>query len=465
MHFPEALRNAKPATLRQVLDAREERAYLQRQLLATNGTPLITFTINMPGEYKDFPLLRCTFAEGCAAIRQRLAEWGAPLVYEQIQQDVTGSAGFFAVDIGAEQLKRIALDIEENHPLGRLFDIDVIDLEGKRLHRSQIGVAPRRCFICDGPVWQCSRSRAHPVEQLTTATIETMQQYFTRLCANRTSAAAVKALLYEVCTTPKPGLVDRANTGAHRDMSLHTFLDSTAVLGPYFTHCAQQGLAFSGTPAQLLASLRGPGRQAEQEMLRATRGVNTHKGLIFSLGLLCAALGYLRRTTREATPEMLAKLATEMGAPTLEELEQSARKNKKTAGESAYLQFGLTGARGEAAAGYPNVMEHGYPALLAAIAQGGPLNDAGVVALLHLLAHVQDTNIVARAGYDALAEIQRRTAAQLAETQDLSRHLEFATALDREFIARNISPGGCADLLAVSLFFYFIFAPPNHQKD
>ena len=107
---------------------------------------------------------------------------------------------------------------------------------------------------------------------------------------------ACQALLYEVATTPKPGLVDRANSGSHRDMDFFTFQASAAALWPYFARCAEIGMdTHSLPPEETFSRLRTPGKLAEGDMLRATAGVNTHKGAIFSMGILCGALGRLER--------------------------------------------------------------------------------------------------------------------------------------------------------------------------
>ena len=104
-------------------------------------------------------------------------------------------------------------------------------------------------------------------------------------------------LNYEVTTTPKPGLVDRRNSGSHRDMDVFTFIDSAAALYPYFEACARTGRETAEQPApETFAALRPLGCEAEGEMLDATGGVNTHKGAVFSVGIVCAALGRLDRS-------------------------------------------------------------------------------------------------------------------------------------------------------------------------
>ena len=201
---------------------------------------------------------------------------------------------------------------------------------------------------------------------------------------------AQKALLYEVSVTPKPGLVDRADNGAHRDMDFFTFLDSAAVLTPYFEECAAAGLEATecggkeADHAALLAKLRGPGKEAEREMLRATGGVNTHKGAIFLLGLLTAAAGFCLGWREEGFSEdMILRTAGRIAEPALgdfavpEPVERTAG-TAESAGLRQYRESGCTGVRGEAAAGFPSVKHAALPALKKALADGKNVNDAGV---------------------------------------------------------------------------------------
>ena len=140
----------------------------------------------------------------------------------------------------------------------------------------------------------CGSRRAHSVEALQAATASLLAQITqTELIG----LLAQKALILEVCCTPKPGLVDRRNSGSHRDMDIFTFAASTAALQPYFAACARIGIETAGECAQTtFERLRLPGRMAEGVMLDATQGVNTHRGAIFSIGILCAAAGRLDKS-------------------------------------------------------------------------------------------------------------------------------------------------------------------------
>ena len=258
------------------------------------------------------------------------------------------------------------------------------------------------------------------------------------------AARARAALLAEVSATPKPGLVDRANRGAHRDMDLDTFVRSADALAPYFADFYILG---AETPlARLLPALRARGLEAERAMYRATDNVNTHKGALFSLGLLCAACGALDRTGEALTADGLCAFVARLTAGITAELRTAG-----TNGGRAYQRTGSTGVRGEAEGGYPTVRTVALPALEARLAAGDSENDAAVFALVALAARAEDTNLLARGGPEG-ARWAREQAAAL--EKDFS--IPAAAALDRAFIARNLSPGGCADLLAVALFLHSV---------
>lgn len=456
MTLEERIRQGTPVTLEQMLDARERRAATQRRLLNEYGGTLICFTMNMPGEYKTYPLARRAFRCGQSMIDAQLSGNQIEILTMTGLESEAGCEAYYAVNADGARAKALMAAIEQGHPLGRLFDIDVLDRDGRAVKGADIGREERRCIVCGGPVWACARSRAHTAEQLALKTAGLIEDYFSRQYADQISGAAVRALLYEVCVTPKPGLVDRANNGAHRDMDIFTFVDSSAALTPYFREITHRAIGFEGDIEALLPALRYEGLRAEQAMLAATGGVNTHKGLIFSIGILCAAMGWLYGRERPPTAEALFATCARIAGGTPRELAVEGRR-AATYGEAAFQGYGVTGARGEAARGFPAVREHGHPALKHGVAQGLSLNDAGVVTLLHLMIHVTDTNLIGRSSLQRLEELQTELRALLGVESDPARLLEYAAGLDRALIAEYLSPGGCADMLALSLLVYFLF--------
>ena len=280
-----------PASLTEILDARSRRAERQKALLATPGARcLISFSLNIPGEIKCFPLAVRAFEEGLREIRAAVSSRDL-LSFEESREN-TGPEAFFLLDADAPEIKRKMTSIEENHGLGRLFDIDVLGPDAVLLSRSGFGLPPRSCLICGENAKACARNRTHSMELVRWRTSQILNDYFKEQSADQAAAAAVRALLYEVSATPKPGLVDRNNSGSHQDMDFFTFVDSSAALIPWFRDFFSIGWEHGDeTGDRLFERLRFAGQNAEAKMFSATGGVNTHKGLIFASAIFCGALG------------------------------------------------------------------------------------------------------------------------------------------------------------------------------
>ncbi|WP_437615272.1 triphosphoribosyl-dephospho-CoA synthase CitG [Erwinia sp. V71] len=263
----------------------------------------------------------------------------------------------------------------------------------------------------------------------------------TLVSAQQIAVLSHEALTREIWLSPKPGLVDALNSGAHRDMDLALFLASIEAVSPWFSHFVSVGQQSAALPAhEALAQARLPGLACEQAMFSATGGVNTHKGGIFSLGLLCFAAGRLQAETLTQS-RLCAEVAALCHDLVARELKHSAR--QATIGERLYHRFGLTGARGEAQSGFATVRRHVLPYWHQEIDPTRRLLNA----LLRLMAVNADTNVVSRGGIDGLRFVQQSARRLLIAgwcTDDL-------LALDAELTERNLSPGGSADLLAVSM--------------
>ena len=449
----------KPVGLKDMLHARDVRVLRQQKMLAQYKQPIVCLTLNIAGPVKYFPMAERTFEVGCAAVEACLNARCVQVSDNKSYIEDTGCEAFFSVDAPAEEIKRMMVKIEDRCEFNRLFDIDVLRPNGTKVQRSDVGHQPRKCFLCDSPAEQCARSRTHTVEQLQQFTKKTMISYFSEMFSENISRHALRALLYEVSITPKPGLVDRTNNGAHKDMDFFTFIDSSCSLIPYFKTCAKMGLRYFNSDDQdLFELLRPEGVLAEKRMLTATGGVNTHKGAIFSLGLICAAAGRIAARGNMLNVESLCCDVQKLARCALKDYERTRTSIELTGGEKAFFLYGLTGVRGEAASGFIHARKIGLPKLQKQLEQGSTINDAGVVALLHLMSSTQDTNVVKRRGIEALKKMHHSVESLLNEGEP---NMEDVVRLDRRLSELNISPGGCADLLAITFFLCFITTDPN----
>ena len=394
-----------------MLLARDRRASRQAALLSRYGRPVISFTMNIAGPVKDSPLIRYAFRSG---LRQLEALPCAQLCREVIFEPTGPEALLVYETQDARLLKAFCIRLESEGEAGRLFDLDVLDANGEKLSRE----TGRTCLVCGGPVSVCSRSRAHGLEAITARTGAILEAF----AAETLAEMAENALLAEVHFTPKPGLVDEANNGAHRDMDVPLFERSAHALRPCFEEFVRLGLQ-GASPA----ALQQAGVRAEQAMFAATGGVNTHKGAIYSGALLLHAAGRLLSGEEEGNLcELAAQTAAAIPAPT------------GTHGAAVRAQCG--GIRTEAVSGYPTAQ-----AVLRQLRQSGPLD-----ALLLSMSRLDDSTLWHRGGAEG-AQLVRSRAADILAAPASEREAR-TRRLDAELIERNLSPGGSADLLAMAFF-------------
>ena len=266
---------------------------------------------------------------------------------------------------------------------------------------------------------------------------------------------AVRALKLEAGTTPKPGLVDRENSGAHKDMDYSLFLTSSEALRPCFESCALAGM--SGEKPEVFREI---GLAGEQSMYEATNHVNTHKGLIFSMGIFCGALGELVSTGTGFSEEDVQRHVKKLACSLLH-----GSHIEGTHGQQVLVETGAKGIRGEAESGFSTVFDMGLPVLREAMASGLTLERSMVKTLLALMSRTEDSNLVYRGGMEGLAFVQNHAAAILSHA-DLNdeRDMDFVRAFDEICIEKNLSPGGSADLLALTAMLYLFFEE-NERKE
>ena len=263
--------------------------------------------------------------------------------------------------------------------------------------------------------------------------------------AERLADLAVQALIDEADLSPKPGLVDRRGSGAHSDLHLGLMHASAQSLWPAFAAMADaaQRLAEVGQP--LRETLGQLGREGEAEMLRVTRGVNTHRGAIWALGLLSAAA---MLNNGESARSIVATAAVLAGLE-----DPAAPHNPDSHGARVCRTYGVLGAREQAQLGFPAVMEQGLPQLLASRRDGAGEQNARLDALLAIMSTLSDTCVLHRAGLEGLIRMQAgaRAVLEAGGAASLAGRRQLRE-LDRDMLALNASPGGAADLLAATLF-------------
>ncbi|MDO5015587.1 MAG: triphosphoribosyl-dephospho-CoA synthase [Eubacteriales bacterium] len=468
----------------QVLEQRE-RQVAKRQAFLRPGYVYLDFSLNLPGPYKRSYLSDRFFEDSERHLADLLAKAG----FERARDfSLSSEAGLYRcwelfttksfnnklnLDAAAE-LKSFTTTWEENFPAARLWDLDVYAEDGIKLSRPG---QSRPCLICSEPAWVCARSRRHSWQELLAASEQLMREYYWTSYKELLLKAARQAALTELELTPKPGLVDMVNNGAHHDMDYDSFQRSLTALEPYFARYLEitedflrqelvvgreRDTAEQDDPLDLrplFERLQRTGQEAEVAALAANQGVNCHLGLNFALALLlpAALMAFDQNLTdfaqngcwQQPSAEQIACLASDLVA----ESYLSWRSEQPEA---------AGGARESAFAAYPLILKGSLPLLRSVLAERDPSTNGDYalsLALLYLMAHNHDSNLLRRGGKEGLLYTQReagrilerarRPGSQSALTRDLIR-------FDQELIARNLSPGGSADLLALTVFLKLI---------
>ncbi|QIM67723.1 2-(5'-triphosphoribosyl)-3'-dephospho CoA synthase [Mannheimia granulomatis] len=430
-------------SLEQLLEARENRVLLQQQCLQQYGQTLLSVTLLAVGEVKKNALLDYVFEKALSSLSILFQQLNIQPTAEFIRPFNTGHEALFVLPIDAKQLKKLTIELEDSSALARLWDIDVIDSRGQLLSRTEFNIPPRPCLICSENAKSCARSRKHTLNEIYT---EIQRRARTFYLAENISESVYQALLKEVYLTPKPGLVDRSNNGAHNDMNVRTFERSAVALRPFFTQFVLKGIATANLPVkQILTQIRPLGLQAEKAMFQATNNVNTHKGAIFAFGLVCTAIGRLFEQKTDINHTNICQLVAQFAQGLTTELQHYSANQPLTAGIMLYREYGLTGARGEAESGFGTI----HPVLAEYTNQKIENDEIWLRILLKIIAKNNDTNVVHRGGINALYWVQNE-AKRLLNDEDFN--LKNLHSFDNACIHKNISCGGSADLLALTIF-------------
>ena len=166
-----------PVSLEQMLEAREGRAERQAVALERFQLPVVSITVVMPGAVKDSPQSRSILVEACSALNDLFTGKGWAIPLSQTTFEPTGPEALYAVETEAQTLKRALVELEDMHPLGRLWDLDVLCPKAGALSRQSLGLGPRSCLVCGEAAHACARSQRHPLSELLAAITEKLHAY------------------------------------------------------------------------------------------------------------------------------------------------------------------------------------------------------------------------------------------------------------------------------------------------
>lgn len=271
------------------------------------------------------------------------------------------------------------------------------------------------------------------------------------------AALATYSAIYEVSLSPKPGLVDRYDNGAHKDMNFYHFIDSAFALNPHFENYLKIGYEFVEQDiGKLFNLLRQEGLIAEKSMFKATGNINTHKGLNFAFALILGAIGlYMQKknTIDYFDYTVILDYVRQMAEPLiLKDFEGITLNNAKTYGEKLYAKHGLLGPRGEAATGYAYLKNEILPYIFKRKALGIDHETIYLEVLVQLMSNIEDGNLIHRGGIEAWQQVQKEAQTLYSSEEDIQSFRNRLIQYNEVLIKRHLSPGGAADLLCLSIF-------------
>lgn len=429
------------ATLQAILSNKEERIKRQKEFLSRfDGASLISLSINTPGSIKLSCESLSIYDEAFEAIQSH----ALPILHFFEQKNITGAEAIWVIQADATYLKTLTCKIESTHPLGRFMDIDVIDTQGVSLSRKALGYERRKCFVCEEDAFICARSQKHTTQELNQTILKALLKhafgtYITQCC--------IIAMQKEVELTPKPGLVDSSNRGAHNDMDIDTFYASINAIKPYISQFLEaQPLCFD--------TLRSVGVACEKAMFEATNGINTHKGMVFCLALTCGALSSLKARQQPFTCKDLKTQIQRLCEGLIEK--DLLLAHPQSAGARFFYETGSLGIRGIAQSGFALVFDGSLPFFQTQKALIGE-ERALKMTLLWLMAQLDDSTLWSRGGAQGLSYVKTKADEICLHVknfpEDLDAHLR---AFDEDLTQKHLSPGGSADLLALTWLFSHI---------
>ena len=436
--------------LEEMLVARDVRAARQQALLKKYHKSLLCFTMNIPGPVKVTLLVQSGFSLGCYRIEHALARLKYHVLKKEENCKKTGLEAYYVIDGPALEVKKAMAELEEQDALGRIFDLDVLKPGGEKVARQELGLSGRRCLLCTKPAQECARSRAHTVLALN----KHVEQVLETALLDYAAECAQKALRAEVDATPKPGLVDRDNSGAHKDMDHGTFVKSIDAIVPYLRQMAQKGLNWEGNGEELFKAIRPIGSAAEKAMFKATNNINTHKGIIFSLGVLITySMWYYREHGDIKADEILLLCGQETKGILVKDFAHIDKYHPHTHGEKLFVKYGCRGIRGEVMDGFPAIRLVGLPVLQRLKKQNTDTEKVYIQTLLTLLEKVEDTNILIRTDNEMLQYAKNEAGRVLKLGGAFTEEgMQAIWQMNKDFVAKNMSPGGTADLLIGTIF-------------
>jgi len=326
-------------------------------------------------------------------------------------------------DLDTLKIKKLMIEIEENHELGRYIDIDVYSIKGIMSRKTK-----RKCIVCEEDAFKCIINRKHSIEEVSSVIKNAVHNYYTKFLKD----ALKKSFLGELRLEPKFGLVTPTSSGSHSDMNYDLMVKAIDIIIPYFIDMFFES-CIGIDESSIVSNINLIGKMAETDMFRVTKGINTYKGAIFNLGLAISGIGYkISRFYKGSIFEITKRFS--------EVLFVDYKYDSNSFGDIAYREYGLRGIRGEALSGFLNVQK-------ALKILKGYSEESLLETLVYLIVSIDDTTFLKRAkSLDFYFKVK-----EMFSNLNL-RDFNQVHNLNDFCIKKGLSFGGSADLLIMSIF-------------
>ncbi|MDD4069183.1 MAG: triphosphoribosyl-dephospho-CoA synthase [Candidatus Izemoplasmatales bacterium] len=326
-------------------------------------------------------------------------------------------------DLDTLKIKKLMIEIEENHELGRYIDIDVYSIKGIMSRKTK-----RKCIVCEEDAFKCIINRKHSIEEVSSVIKNAVHNYYTKFLKD----ALKKSFLGELRLEPKFGLVTPTSSGSHSDMNYDLMVKAIDIIIPYFIDMFFES-CIGIDETSIVSNINLIGKMAETDMFRVTKGINAYKGAIFNLGLAISGIGYkISRFYKRSIFEITKRFS--------EVLFVDYKYDSNSFGDIAYREYGLRGIRGEALSGFLNVQK-------ALKILKGYSEESLLETLVYLIVSIDDTTFLKRAkSLDFYFKVK-----EMFSNLNL-RDFNQVHNLNDFCIKKGLSFGGSADLLIMSIF-------------
>jgi len=410
----------------QILKAREER-FEHVKSISKNYPTLILLKANTPGKdkerYSSYFLIN---------IFNNVLEDYFKITYKILKKGFDGPYYVYGIQAESiEKTKKLLIEIETYHPLGRLIDLDLYHQE-QVISREDYNLPLRKCMLCDQPALYCMKQHNHTLDELLLHIDKEILTYLN----NQVSSFIKQSMLNELNLDPKFGLVTPTSSGSHLDMNYQLMHKSMDILVPFFLDIFELGMIFDDDP-NLFDKANQIGKKAEKAMYELTKDVNTYKGLIYILGFVLLSLGYIIKNNKST--ESIYERIEQLSFHILDDF----KLNIESAGINAFKAYKIKGIRGEVFNGLPTIRKAFNYFKYIDILDSKNFHHV----LLFFMIHSEDTVLLNRA--KSLENYQHYKSMASQVNPYIDKDIKDFT---NYCIKHNISFGGSADLFIVLQF-------------